>query len=1150
MTNSVQEFETLLADAAADFRKMKVVRPDGTESGLNFTYGDLITDEDENVVSRAAMLRVPEIRAEAEKYWDTEAIEGALAKWTEYNDQYVKPYTSRSAVQYGPESFPKYDEALETQASAEAQLQNRANQAKLPYASGVVAFDEVRKPAFYAEGEVVAGYGVDPMNQSDFSNVDGVLGDLALNSRSMTIKDFERVAKRNGLDGTLRYVNPKDPSAGYTYTDETGEEKIINSPFITTEDVEKFLVQEGPVILADIALTMAGTKKFTKAVIGAKFLSKEMIKKLNQVDPTFMRHVVNATGMGFMSATGAAGADFMRMLIGYGAGANEMDLVDMMQESLFIGALSFLGTGAVQSATIGIPALWRKFSGKEAPPSFFQKMDDLLNTARRQEEGLPTGQGGTGGDILYGDPTKVTEINQAIDELSDYVVDGISRWKPTISSLTGDIDAASLEAIFLKHAEDEGLITWYQALKENNREVITQMLKAINNKAGGTTTKATSATLGEGIRVLATEQLEKLDITAREVIENLQTMWKTQPATVDSAGVNLLRKVPPKEDLPFTGPEIRLKQIKDDYLVKPNENWTKTFETYSELVGGGGYIKTPTNVWKKAGARDANQLIKSLDTPEAAAAFKTTFGAEGSAIMKRFQMMGKKGFENPKFTVQELNNFRVILNDTIGSAGDNKQIIRYASGLMTGIKKQIKATIDDGAAVRMKKEGIPPSGRKGDYTQGQINRYRQDTSYGLDIDKAWRAQKDAIELANTEIFRTILEKQPEEVVPYILTTSTPGSSINTRVGKLVTVLKDQGPDELHQLRRSIAGHIQENIINNVDKSPAEVAKLYRKFMKEHKGTLNELFDKDGYKAFSFNPKLFKKNVVEVLDDYEVRQSAMKARFGLADNPDPNATDIIYSFLSGSKTKRQTGQMMDDMDDILGLVRGNKQMEEEMASITRRYITQEITQPTVKGLDNVVDFDPQAINKFLTEGFGPEDITGPTLTFDNFILPLLGKGGDDYVKNLKTWNGLIQRELGAEIGDEYVNRHMREYTQSSTEYLKKAIVPPLTQFGRRLNAFEKRMSEKGAAFIGEMLRDPGLFDQTLRAVQRRQSMQSFVRFLSSYGTVATADLGEELSLYDDQKLKQSDREKNLGETFFNIPERVLEINEDLLNLGTR
>lgn len=1150
MTASVEEFETLLAKAADEFRKSKVVRPDGTESGLNFTYADLITDEDENTMSRAAMLRDPMIRAEAEKYWAPEAIEEALAIWTEYNDQYVKPYTSRSAVQYGPERFPTYEEALETEASAERQLQIREHQSKFPYASGVTSpSGGVRKPAFYEQGEIVAGYGVDPINQSDFRNVDGVLGDLALNSRSMTIKDFERVAKRNDLDGTLRYVNPKDPNAGYTYTDETGEEKIINSPFITTEDVEKFLVQEGPIILADVIATVAGTKKFTKALTGAKFLSKEMIKKLNQVDPTFMRHVVNATGMGFMSATGAAGSDFMRMLMGAGSGANEMDLVDMMQEAGFIGALSFLGTGAVQSATIGIPALWRKFTGKEAPPSFFQRMDDLLNTARRQEQGLPTGQGGTGGDLLYGDPTKVTEINQAIDELSDYVVDGIKRWKPTISSLTGEIDAATLESIFLKHAEDDGLAIWYQALKQNNQEVINQMLKAINNKAGGTTTTATSATLGEGIRVLAIEQLDKLDRTAREVIENLQTMWKTQPDKVDTGGVNLLRKVPPKEELPFTGPELRLKQIKDDYLVEPNKVWNETFEKYSELVGGGGFIKTPTNAWKRAGARDANSLIKNLTTPEATGAFKTVFGAEGSAIMKRFQMLGKKGFENPKFTVRELNNFRVILNDIVGNT-DNKEITKYAVNLMKGIKQQVKATIDDGAAAAMKKEGIPPTGSKGNYTQGQINRYKQETGYGLDLDKAWLAQKEAIELANTEVFRTILARQPEEIVPYILTTSTPGSSINTRVGKLVTVLKDQGPEELHQLRRSIAGHIQENIINKVDASPKEVAKLYRKFMKEHKGTLNELFDKDGYKAFDFNPTAFEKNVIRVLEDYEVRQSAMKARFGLADSPDPTATDIIYSFLNASKTQRQTGQMMLDMEDILGLVRGNKQMEEEMASITRRYITQEITKPTVKGLDNVVDFDPRAVNKFLTEGFGPEDITGPTLTFDNFILPLLGEGGDDYLKYLKTWNGLIQRELGAELGDEYVSRHIRESTQSSIEYLKKAVIPPLTQFGRRVTAFEKRMSEKSAAFIGEMLMDPALFKQTLAAVQRRQTIQAYIRFLSSYGTVATADLGEELSLYDDQKLKQSDREKTLGETFMNIPERVLNIGNELSGLETR
>ena len=1143
------EFRDYQDKVAQQYLKSTVRGPNEEDLGLAFTYGDLISDENENIFARSAVLKDPKIRKLAEEHYSPEVIDKAIAQWEAYKEKNVTPYISRNFVSYGPENFPSYAAELERRKSPEYQTELREEQQTFPYASGTFSDDIVMAPWFFEEGKEVASYGINPMPEAQADLPENLRDDIGLNPRRMTKENFEFLAKKYDLKGKFRYVNPNKPNLGITYTDENGIEKLVNSTFISGTDWENFLRQEGPALIADIALTLGGTKKLDKSLKGSKFLGRKGLEALKKIDPTWLERSLKVGGMGALSATGATTGDLLRLLIGKGMGANDLSPEQMLEESLMIGTLAFLGTSAVSAFTLAFPKLWYNIMGTDIPNSFYARMEDVTETIKRQEAGLPSGVGGTEVDFLYGDPTTVKQIQETIDELSSQVVQEIGQWRPTVSSLTGDIDAATLEAVFLKNAGDTAYGAFYEQLKQGNRQVIEQLFRAINEKAGGTTTTATSAGLGQQFRVFATEKIDAIDRAAREAIANMQKAWKTQVDEVDAGGASLLKKVPPKEGLPFTGPDVRLKQIKDDYLKPFNDEWDNTLKKYENLIGGGGYIKTPTNIWKKGIQRDANNLIKSLESPEAEVAFKTVFGPEGGAIMKRFQMLGKQGFENPKFTIKEMNQARVVLNDIIGNT-DNKKIIRYATELMTGIKKQIDVTLDEGAKIEMKNAGISPLGRgknAGDYTPKQINSYKQETGYGLDLNKAWLNQKTAIEESGTRLITELLKKEPERVLPYILETNTKGARSNTQMARLVKVLKEKGSGELNDLRKSFAGYIQDTYINVADETPQQIARNYRNFMKDYRGTINELFE-GGWDSFNFNPKQFEKYVVKELDDYVIRQNAIKARFGLADNPDPNPTDIIYSFLNASKTQKQTGQLMFDMEELLGLAKGNKLMEEELAAVTRRWITQEVTAPK-QGLDNIVTYDPTAINRLLTEGFGPEDITGPALTFDNFILPLLGKGGKEYLRNLKVWNALVQREVGADLAEKSVQRFLNMSTESSTEYLKKAIIPPLTQFGRRVTAFEKRLNEKSQAFIAEMLLDPVLFKRTLAAVKGRQNMSTFIRFLSSYGTIATSDMGEELSLYDPNEKRQSTREKSVLEIPSKIPGRILEMGEDFVELGS-
>jgi len=241
-------------------------------------------------------------------------------------------------------------------------------------------------------------------------------------------------------------------------------------------------------------------------------------------------------------------------------------------------------------------------------------------------------------------------------------------------------------------------------------------------------------------------------------------------------------------------------------------------------------------------------------------------------------------------------------------------------------------------------------------------------------------------------------------------------------------------------------------------------------------------------------------------------------------------------LETGKTQKLSGQVLEDQKYLMNLIKDNPELKEQVAAVTKRYINQSILKPK-QGVAGGVEVDPVALNKLITEGFGPQDVTGPVLTFDNFITPLLGKEGKEYIKLFKTFNNLVQREIGPATSSAAEQAILREAPATKIEYIKKFVIPPLTQFGRRVNAAEKRINEASRRFIGEMLLDPALFRMTMNYAEGRVRAQNFIRFLTSYGTVATQDLANDLEDYDTETKIQPSR-RATTQTVDDVVDRVV------------
>ena len=1066
----------------------------------NVTYGQVLSPQE---LQSAAIIFSPELNARANEIFDQDILNQIEAS-VDFENR-VKPY-NRAPIEYDMyERHPEYMKQVDYFNSPEGQSRSLDVKVRGNYPDDYKPF-EPQAPFGIEKAKEIAAFGFDPAKEITFDNFGDQAGfrtKIGLAPRNLTKEDIEFIGNQYGLDGTYRYINPSKPSLGLVYKAKgSDEEQLVNTPYVTAEDTYKFLINEVPAIAGDIALTVYGAKKFEPLLRGAATKDPGLIRRAGQV-----------LGISGLSAVGAAGGDFLRLTAGQVAGAHDRDFMDILKESGMIGSLAFAGTSAIGVATNVIPKIWRNITGKDVPPEFFEKIDDLMKQARASEGGVVSTDG-----VLYGNAGSVQEIQEAIIELANRTGAELKAYNPTLASATGSIEAADLETIFLKNADSPELAALYQQIKNGNQEIIDRFIVALNEEVGPdlATSAVTGATTSQSIRNLVEQDVLAFEENSRAAVTNMRNnlIGAEDPAV---AGQTLLRQVDDAKagEGMFPRTRTRLNEIRENYIKPFNQAWSDSLNNplYADLTTGAGYTRAPATAWSKSTKRQSDQLLRSLDSKESKDVLMQMLGTEGGAVLKRLQGLGKEGFENPNFTLQELNNARVVLNDFASNNPNLKGAVGYARNLERGIEKQINSLIDEGAKAQMEAQGI-------NVTKKSLREYKQNTGYGEDLKGAWSNQKEAIQLSNSEIFRSLNQQQPEKVVDFLLGSSTSGSNVNTRVGQLMKVLREEGSDEILDIQKGIATYVQRNILDQVDKTPLQITKDYREFMKLHKGTLKEIFG-DNYKMFDFSPKQFEKNVIQQLQKNEDTIQFLRARFGSANNPNPSAANVVELLLETGKTQKLSGQVLEDQKYLMNLIKNNPELKEQVAAVTKRYINQSILKPK-QGVAGGVEVDPVALNRLITEGFGPQDVTGPVLTFDNFITPLLGKEGKEYIKLFKTFNNLVQREIGPATSSVAEQSILREAPATKIEYIKKFVIPPLTQFGRRVNAAEKRTNEASRRFIGEMLLDPSLFRMTMNYAEGRVRAQNFIRFLTSYGTVATQDLANDLEDYDTETKTQPSR----------------------------
>ena len=987
----------------------------------------------------------------------------------------------------------------------------------------------------FAKAKEIAQWGVDPENVIDFEGVEDFQRGLFYLPRNMTKEDLDFYAKKRfkdlglNISGDFQYINPGNPSLGIKFKkDGEDEYKIINSPFVEWQDVKEFAAKESPTIVGDLLFTIGGSKGLDKVVKGKRFSKSRLknatdkwAKEMNYIDPGVTKRMLQIGGMSLLSATGAAGGDFLRLTAGKEKGYHDRTFDEVLKESALIGALAFAGTATVTMAIKTIPSIWKRFTGEELPHSFYQTMDDIYETLKRQEQGVSTGPM----NLAYG-PNQATnkEIREAIAKLADYTADEISEYTPSIVSALDDPDitANTLFEIFVRKADDPLIQQTFKDIQKGNNEVAEQFIRYMTDYFSDAGSAATGATVGETLKSTAKTKIDDIEAKMEEIVRQMQKEYADNVSKIEGGeGTLLLDDVLNPEasgSTLFIRTQKELDKILKQYKNTADEQYTLVKQKYNNLTTGAGYLRKPTSAWKniKSGS---NVVFGYKNKTAAADEFYNSIPRD-----LRIRLQGQSptggfaGKEEIKFTFEELDQYRMGLNKLASETADSNPILSSrARDLERGIEKQMMEPILEESKKRYFAsigEAVP--NKKLTKSQNAaVENWRLENNYGVDLEDAWKVSQEARKLANSQLFKSIKQTYPERLIDTILATNTKKAATNTPLNDFLTVLKsNKNSNEIKDIQEGLFSWINRSIFEDPNLSSFQKGNKYRQFVSDYRGTLKTLYGDDFKKLFGTSFKDFD-NAVLQLQEYDNIVNALRFKYA-PNNSSAGVYNFVENILETTPTQKISGQATADVKELIKLVGDNQFLQTDIKNATLQWIKNTVTDvPTGMGTE-VRGVNADKVIKLVTEGFGPPGSTTDDLTFEGFIKPLLFDAADEYTKQFRRFADMVSKNQKGMVNEEQVAESLAR-PRGVFDYVMKTWIPPLTQFGRRMTALTRRMGEHQRIVMAEMMLDPKKFKKYMDMAEGKIKRDAAIRFLVSYGSVASQDLANDMDMYDAEDL---------------------------------
>ena len=914
----------------------------------------------------------------------------------------------------------------------------------------------------------IASYGIDPAKELDFDGITKFKSLLAFGGpRNYTPEQLNRAKEKMGISTLALQA---DPDLRGEFADKLpGRFSYINpsKPELGMrydEEGKAPVVFDSPLVGARDFLEFGlqeGPVIAAEVFIGAKGLTRldDFLKKIPSANTGPVKKILESVTGNIILAGGAAGTQLIQRFIGASYNAHNMELIDMLEEAGWIGLLAYGGNQTIDIFLNGVPKLYRAIAGKDVGAAEVKEIRAAIERVRDSKKGeKATTISGRKEDIT------LLDIDEAIKELSLEIGEDLPKYNPSLGKGSKIQFINDIEQLLISNSSNPKYSKFYNEMLQGNEETIQ---KFFNGLFDNLQNSRTANEIGKDL----TQRFEanKLDFIEQgnDIVNRLAKSLDNIELAGTPKGVNLLNEV-------FD--EQASSKLYNRFTTEINA----ASREYKEQLANN--VNEAINIPELGGTISAREIRKEMSNFENINKSKLFTAGGKKTENTYYELFSEEArdrltrYNNGDITLPELNQLRMDLNSYMNTLNPQKAVDQRVYQATKNLQDAIEGEIYN-------------------FMKRKIGVKQAD-----EIQNIFQAQKVGTELANQEIIVNLSRQQPESVVNYIFSTNTRNADSNSRVKSLVEFFKKSGNQgQLANLQKLTLDYIRTNFLDLADDTAGNLAANYKTFLQTNKGTLQELFGKD---IAQFSGANIQKQVIQPIEKLERGLRLAEQRFGTGE-----PINIVTEILGTGTNPKTSGELIDGIEFIENLVADNAELKKEIANATKSYIN-------VRLIDAEGLFDLNKLDNLLTNGFGRKDVIGLDLSFDGVFGRLLGDESPKFVKNLKVLRDMAKREsdrmtsevfnkaeLAAQLGDPQIN------------FLKRMIIPPLTQLGRRVTAIEGTIGQRNQAFLGRLLMDDELFDAYVSAITNRKKINNFARIAQTHHALVVKDIGNQLKYYD-------------------------------------
>ena len=878
----------------------------------------------------------------------------------------------------------------------------------------------------------------------------------------------------SNLEPKFAYAIPNNPNNSIAYFADMENPQIVDAPFVSGLDYLEFAAAEGLPIIAEI---FAGNK-----IMQGKKLTN--LAQYGIQDIGTLRKGANKLGEYGMLGGSAALTLFGQRLLGESLGYHDYTLGQMAEETALLGALSVGGQGVIDGFMKGLPQIYKFISGgRTLDTNEMIKFRQLLDERAKQYN-----EGGTYKNVFEGKDISIKDINDAIIVIASDVQRKIGKFDPTAAQATKDAYFADLEKLLkTEGAVNSDYVDWFKQTLAGNTKVRDNFFKAVFDGLDTSMTGATIADeVGGAINSQRQEFVQKGQLIINDFIEEFDSFKQTGARSA-------------VEDVYSADYATEIRPVFQKLITERTNEYRKVLnEQDVEYLNTIGLSDTPikrANPQLRAAA-DALDAVNNFDNivSRGLRAGDRAAKKEIDEVFPADLRTQLTAYNNNDFTIPELFALR-------------KQVGQYRNSLNTKIPAELKFNDKFLALENSLDSQILTTARR-ELSPAQFAEFKIYQS------EAFRKMSDTYNPVLTEIAK----KNPEQILPYFLNQTTPGTSVNTPLRNFVNHL-DQLGAEGQSIKNSLQNDLIDNIRFNVfspDKTPVEQSKAYFRFMQDNRALVKEIFQEDSVSKFA-DPKVFREKFLPEIDAYEASLRKLNDTFGEGD-----AYNIVSNIFNRIDN---TGQAFNQLEQLMNIInsRGSKKLQKDVTQIFKKYIYD------ASSTNGVFDFNK--FQNFINTKFSPDEAAGISLSFRGVANLVMGnRAGDKFVKNMNVLSEMSDRlTQGFYDSDAAVLKSLSEsFENPELNYLKRFIIPPLTQLGRRVTAVEKNLRERNANFLRTLIMDASetggeLFDAYVRGLESNRAARTFLKLYTNYQIRS----GEQYNLTKDyEQSKYTTREKDI------------------------